>query len=221
MTHRLTLNSREHVTHDTLRLTFTRPEGLTWTPGQATSLALDSDGWRDEKRPFTFASFPDEEDLHFVIKIYPDHDGVTERIGRMDEGDAVLISDPWGKIEDRGPGVFIAAGAGITPFIPILRAQEADGRVGGSTLIYTNKREQDIILRGEWEAMAGLTRHFTVTDERQMGLLHERVDGGFLDRHLEGFDQTFYVCGPHPFQREMIATLKERGVDEVDIVTDE
>ena len=221
MTHRLTLKDRSHVTHDTLHLTFDRPEGLDWVPGQATSLRVDKEGWRDEDRPFTFTSFPDEPDLHFVIKIYPDHDGVTEQIGAMAPGDTVLISDPWGKIQDKGPGVFIAAGAGITPFIPILRAQNADGRVKDSVLIFTNERARDIILREEFEAMAGLTRLFTLTDESVPGLMHEKVDGAFLDRHLEGFDRTFYVCGPHPFQREMIAILGERGVAEDRIVTDE
>ena len=29
--------------------------------------------------------------------------------------DHVLIGDPWGAIEYRGPGTFFAGGAGITP----------------------------------------------------------------------------------------------------------
>ena len=69
--------------------------------------------------------------------------------------------------------------------------------------------------------LAGLTRLFTITDERPPGLMSERVDGAFLDKHPEGFDRTFCVSGPHPFRSEMIAILEERGVNRGEIVTDE
>ena len=76
--HRITLCEISALTHDTNRLVFTRPEGYDFTPGQATDFALDQDGWREETRPFTFTSQPDEPILEFTIKSYPDHDGVTK-----------------------------------------------------------------------------------------------------------------------------------------------
>ena len=95
-------------------------------------VALDKDGWRDEQRPFTFTGLPDADRLEFVIKSYPSHDGVTEQIADLKPGDSVLIEDPWGAIEDKGPGTFIAGGAGITPFIAILRARHArEGSLAG------------------------------------------------------------------------------------------
>ena len=126
MTHTLTLQSISPVTHDTHHLVFDKPEGFSFTPGQAVDLSLDKDGWREEKRPFTFTSLPDEDTLQFVIKSYPEHDGVTEQIGKLQAGDKVLIEDPWGAIEDKGDGIFIAGGAGVTPFISILRKKLQD-----------------------------------------------------------------------------------------------
>ena len=82
MSHTLTLKSIDAVTHDTYHLVFDRPDGFDFTPGQAVDLALDRDGWREEKRPFTFTSLPGDDDLEFVIKSYPDHDGVTEQIAK-------------------------------------------------------------------------------------------------------------------------------------------
>lgn len=64
MTHRLTLRAIEPVTHDTNHLVFDRPGGYSWRPGQATLLRLDRDGWRDQKRPFTFVSDPDVTEEH-------------------------------------------------------------------------------------------------------------------------------------------------------------
>ncbi|WP_300533169.1 FAD-binding oxidoreductase, partial [uncultured Mameliella sp.] len=148
MTYKIELQSVDRLTHDVRRLTFEKPAGYDYAPGQATDFALDRDGWREEQRPFTFTSLPDEERLEFVIKSYPEHDGVTEQIADLQPGEKVLIGDPWGAIEDKGDGVFIAGGAGVTPFISILRKKLADkGTLEGNTLIFSNQCEGDIVMR--------------------------------------------------------------------------
>ena len=155
MPHELTLKIKEQLTPDTHRYVFTKPEGIAFKPGQATEMTLMKDGWRDEGRPFTFTSLPDEDALEFVIKSYPDHDGVTEQLAKLVPGDTVEIVEPFGAITDHGPGVFIAAGAGITPFVSILDKHAAKGAMD-CTLIFTNATEADIILREKWEKMDGL-----------------------------------------------------------------
>nr|WP_255574034.1 FAD-binding oxidoreductase [Erythrobacter sp. SCSIO 43205] len=222
ISHSLTLKAIRPVTHNTQELTFDRPDGFTFAPGQATDFALDKDGWRDEKRPFTMASLPDAEKLQFVIKSYPDHDGVTEQIGQMEAGDGVIIEEPWGAIEDRGPGTILAAGAGITPFIAILRARLADkGTLDGYRLVFSNSCEKDIILRDELSSMKGLEVIFLVSEEKVEGLHHGQIDGDFLDKIGLEPDSTFYMCGPPEFEDDIAALLKERGVDEGNIVREE
>jgi predicted ferric reductase len=44
-----------------------------------------------------------------------------KRIRKLKHGDELIIRDVWGAIEYKGEGVFIAGGAGVTPFIAILR----------------------------------------------------------------------------------------------------
>ena len=227
MAHELTLKSITPVTHDTYHLVLERPAGYSFTPGQATDVALDRDGWRDEVRPFTFTSLPDAETLDFVIKSYPaeaeGHSGMTAQIATLSPGERLLLGDPWGAITDRGaephPGVFIAGGAGITPFIGILRARVAShGSAGGARLIFANARERDIILRDTWDAMPGLTTEYVLSDEAVEGLHHGFVDGALLDAQLEGFDGLFYLCGPPPMQDAVIDTLSKRGVPEERII---
>jgi predicted ferric reductase len=46
--------------------------------------------------------------------------------GKLKHGDELIIRDVWGAIEYKGEGVFIAGGAGVTPFIAILRQLQAD-----------------------------------------------------------------------------------------------
>jgi predicted ferric reductase len=85
------------------------------------------------KRPFTFTSLNDNDYLEFIIKIYDSNDGVTE-LGKLKQGDELLIHDVWGAIEYKGEGVFIAGGAGVTPFIAILRQLQAENKIANNKL---------------------------------------------------------------------------------------
>ena len=222
MTHALTLKKIESVTPDTHHLVFDRPDGLSFEPGQAVDMALDRDGWRDEKWPFTFVNLPSSDTLEFVIKSYPDHDGVTKRIGDMTPGDRVLVDDPWGAIEDEGPGWFIAGGAGVTPFVAILRKRlKEKGSLDGCTLIFSNQTEEDIILRDEFEAMPGLRCVFTVTDEKVDGLEHRQIDRAFLKDYIEPARGIYYICGPEPMIEDVTAALRDLGVDAQRIVVED
>ena len=222
MSHTLILQSIRPVTHDVNELTFERPDGYEFTPGQATDFALDRDGWRDEKRPFTFTSLPGAEHLQFTIKSYPSHNGVTEQIGQMQGGESVIIADPWGAIEDKGPGTFIAGGAGLTPFLSILRARQAEhGTLDGYRLIFSNSCEKDIILREELEAMPGLKLDLVLTDEEVEGLHHGQVDGEFLEQAGVDFNGVVYLCGPPPMEEALATALNARGVSDDRLVREE
>lgn len=222
MSHTLTLKSIEPVTHDTHHLVFDRPEGFEFEPGQAVDLALDRDGWREEKRPFTFTSLPQDDTLEFVIKSYPDHDGVTEQIGKLKAGDRVIIDDPWGAISDKGAGWFIAGGAGVTPFIAILKKRlKENGTLEGSTLIFSNKTEADIILRDTFESMSGLKCVFTVTDEPESPLCMGMIGKEMLAEHVSPGEGPCYICGPDPMIDAVADALKEIGVAEEHIITEE
>lgn len=224
MTHTLTLQKIEAVTPDTHHLWFDYPEGFRHTPGQAVDLALDRDGWRDEARPFTPVSLPGEDTLQFVIKSYPDHDGVTEQIGQMKPGDRVLIDDPWGAIHDEGPGYFIAGGAGVTPFIAVMRERLAKrGTLSDCTLIFSNETEKDIILREEFEKMSGLKTVFVVTDDKTPGpgVIAGTIDRDFLAEHINPKEGKAYICGPEPMIDDIRKALLDLGVGESRIVVED
>lgn len=214
--HTVTIKKITQVTHSVRSYSLQRPQGYRFEAGQATEMALDEDGWRDEKRPFTFAGLADDEDIEFVIKSYDDHDGVTKRIGLLKEGDTLLMDDPWETIPYSGPGVFIAGGAGITPFLALLRKLEGEDRLKDHTLIFSNSTEQDIILREQLEAMTskGLKLVLTVTDSNAPGLLHERLDRAFFEKHLTDYATNFYLCGPDKMTADISTALVALGADE-------
>ncbi len=215
----MTLQSVEPVTHDTRRFRFDRPDGFRFEPGQATHLAIDREGWRDEDRPFTMVSQPEvREHLDFVIKIYDDHDGVTSRLDTLKPGDRVFATEAEGAITDHGAGTFLAAGAGITPFIAILDARARNGGLKGETLIFANKTKRDIILRDHWDDLDGLTTHY-ITDETGDALPDGPIDRDFLEGRLP-IDRPVYICGPQGFVDAMRQAANDLGVPEEHIVTE-
>jgi len=208
----------EFVTHDVKRLVVSRPEGFRFDPGQGVDLAIDEDGLRDETRPFTPTSHPDDEALEFTIKRYPEHGGITEKMHRLRAGDTLRMSDPFGTIAYRGPGVFIAAGAGLTPFLAIVRKLAADGDLGGQTLIFSNKAPRDVICEKELRAAFGTRCHLTCTRESAPGYDDRRVDKDYLNEKIDNWDRRFYVCGPPAFVEEVNAALTELGASSDSLV---
>jgi ferredoxin-NADP reductase len=222
MSYTVAITGIKQLTHDVKEFTFEKPEGYTFEPGQATEVSIDKDGWRDAGHPFTFTSLSEDPDLEFTIKIYKEHDGLTEQIDKLEEGDSFIIDDPWGTIQYSGPGVFVAGGAGVTPFIAILRKLYKDGALKGNTLIFSNKSEQDIILQDEFRTMLG--DHFLNTlpeQEHSDNYPTEMIDQAFLEKHVDDFDQHFYVCGPPEMVDDIKAHLKELGADADGVVFEE
>ncbi|QDC02828.1 FAD-binding oxidoreductase [Mesorhizobium sp. 8] len=218
MAHRVKILEAENVTHNVRRFRFERPDGYAFVPGQATEVSIDQDGWREEKRPFTFTGLSQWPDLEFTIKTYTDHDGVTNRLATLGAGDALLIDDPWGTIEYKGKGTFIAGGAGITPFIAILRDLADRKAAAGHRLIFSNRTEDDIILRDLWEKMPGLEHLFVVTRGDGKTFPAGPVDKAFLRDHAGDFGQHFYVCGPDKMVADINAALTELGAAATNLV---
>lgn len=223
MSHTCKIVSIREVTHDVRMIRLEKPGNYQFTPGQATEVSINKDGWKDEKRPFTFTSLQSDDYLEFVIKVYEDHDGVTEQIGMLQEGDELIIDDAWGTIEYKGPGVFLAGGAGVTPFIAILRDLDQKNELNGNRLIFSNKTAEDVILEEEFREMLGDQFQSVLTDEEAEG--HESP-GGFIDKdylkeQINDFSQPFYVCGPPAFNENMIEALKELGADPDGLVFEE
>jgi len=211
MDHHVKIISISNVTHNVKRFVVERPRGFQFVPGQATDLSINKEGWKDNKHPFTFPGLIEESYLEFTIKIYNNPEGVTHHLGQLAIGDELIISDAWGAIEYRGPGYFIAGGAGITPFIAILRQLHKEGKIGDNMLFFSNKTDEDIILKTELEAILGGNAHFTITDQKDSKHDQRRINANFLKSEVKDFKKHFYVCGPDAMVTEINATLEKLG----------
>ena len=218
MEHQVKILGAHYITHDVKQFTVERPAGYIFNPGQATDISLTEEGWRDQLRPFTFTCLPDAPQLEFTIKIYRERDGVTKRLGSLNAGASIILHDVFGAIHYQGPGVFIAGGAGITPFIAILRHLHAKHKLGENKLIFSNKTEDDIILRDEFETMLKDCFIPILTRGNTIGFRDKRIDRDFLVETISDFSQFFYVCGPDDFVTEINKQLLELGANAQSLV---
>ncbi|NNE31224.1 MAG: flavodoxin reductase [Winogradskyella sp.] len=221
MSHHITLKKIELVTHNVLRLVTDKPQGYSFTPGQATELAINREGFKTKKRPFTFTSLPDDQELEFTIKMYPSHNGVTDELGTLKVGDELIIGDAWGAINYKGPGTFIAGGAGITPFIAILKDLERKDSLQQNTLLFSNKKEKDIIYKANLESWLGQDVFFVLSEEQKDNYTNGHIDKAYLaDKNID-ISKYVYLCGPPPMMEAVTADLYALGLPKSHLITED
>lgn len=216
--HAVEIQMTEFVTHDVKRFIVDRPEGFRFKPGQGVELAIDREGMRNETRPFTPTSHPDDDALEFTIKRYPERDGVTDALHELGAGDRLKMSEPFGSLTYHGPGTFVAGGAGITPFLAIVRTLHRADDLAGHALIFSNDTPGDVICEKELRDAFGDRCHLTCTRSSAPGYDDRRVDKEYLADTIDDFDQRFYVCGPPEFVDDVTAALGTLGVAKDGIV---
>jgi len=207
-----------NVTHNVKAFRIEKPDGYYFEPGQATEVSINKPEWKDEKRPFTFTSLNEWPYLEFTIKGYYDHDGVTHNLHQLNAGDELILRDVWGAIQYKTDGYFIAGGAGITPFIAILRHLHKDRKLRTNQLFFANKTEKDIIYHHELDAMLGRNAQYILSDEQNPKYDSGHIDKAYLAKHVKDFSKPFYVCGPDKMVNGIVAILKELGASPDSVV---
>lgn len=213
MDHIVKIVSIQQVTHDVKSYRIEKPSGFVFEPGQATEVSINKEKWKEEKRPFTFTSLNKWPELEFTIKSYRDHDGVTNEFDKLVASDELIIRDVWGAIHYSEEGYFIAGGAGITPFIAILRQLHDEGMIGNNQLFFSNKTVSDIILHKELDKMLGKQAHYVVSREDNTPFPKTKIDRAFLKSQVQDFSKPFYICGPDKMVAELNDILIDLGAD--------
>jgi ferredoxin-NADP reductase len=201
----------EMVTHNVKRFTIEKPAGYKFISGQATDVSINKPGLEDELRPFTFTCLNGDDHLEFTIKIYKGHNGITEKLLDVNAGDELIIHEVFGAINYQGPGLFIAGGAGLTPFISIFRQLKKDNNLAGNTLLFANRTEEDIIIKNELDEMLG-QNHIDIISNPLSGGQGRRIDKDIIKQYLTQQTQYCYICGPDEFVAAMKNDLLELGI---------
>jgi len=217
--HKVKLLKKDFITHNVKSFIVEKPRDYEFKPGQATLVSINQGDWREKKNPFTFTSINNDLVLEFTIKEYPERQGVTQKIHSLKTNDELIIRKPFGTINYKGKGVFIAGGAGITPFIAIFRHLREEGVLEGNKLFFSNNKAEDVILEKELKSMFGEDNlSLVLTKEKKAGYKKSWIDEKFLKEKIDNFNQKFYVCGPPKFVSSIAEGLKNLGADTESIV---
>lgn len=212
------IKSIKHLTHDVLRIVTEKPQKLSFTPGQATEVSINKSGWEDEKRPFTFTHLPDDNYIEFTIKTYPAHKGVTNEMLKLKTNEELILHDVFGAIAYQGEGVFIAGGAGVTPYICIFRDLQSKQKIGNNKLIFANKTKADIIHEEEFTNILGKNFINILSEEKAEGYAHGQITEGFLKTHISDATKNIYLCGPPPMMDSVEKQLLDLKIDKSEII---
>lgn len=192
-----------------------RLAGLAPRGGQFVLVRFVAKGFWSEAHPFSLSQPPHGDTLRLTIKKLGDF---TARIPELSPGTRVMIDGPHGIFTaERARGkkiLLIAGGIGITPLRSILEdLLSKDCQV---TLLYTNRQEKGIVLRGELESYTANPNfrliHILSNDEAWQG------EKGILDEEKikrlvsDVFDREVFLCGPPPMMAGVRRILVNLGV---------
>ena len=206
--HFVKVKSVDKVTHDVLRIVTDKPQQYTFKSGQATEVAINKNGWKSKKRPFTFTCLPTDDYLEFTTKTYPSHKGVTEQLLQLKKDDELILHDVFGAIAYKGEGIFIA----------VFRYLQSKKEIGNNKLIFANKTKADIILEKEFKKLLGNNFINILSDEKVQGYAHGQITENFIKSNSNRLKKIFYVCGPPPMMDAIEKQLANLHVSEESIV---
>jgi len=133
----------------------------------------------------------------------------------------LILHDVFGAINYKGEGVFIAGGAGVTPFISIFRYLHSKNEIGESKLIFANKTKEDIILEQEFKNLLGNNFINILSEEKVNEYTNGFITMDFLQDNFGGINQYFYLCGPQPMIEFVEKQLQDLNVGEKHIIKEE
>jgi len=213
--------SIENATSNVVHIKTEKPKDYSYLPGQAVDISINKPNWKKELRPFTFTSLSTDDYLEFHIKIYPEHNGVTEQIKKLNQNDTLLIGEVFGDIEYKEKGIFIAGGAGITPFIAIFKDLKKENKIAKNKLILANKTFDDIIEKDFFDQLLGKNFINVLSEEEKEGFEHGYITKELIKSQIENKNTCIYLCGPPPMMDAVLKQLKELGIEDSKIVKEQ
>ena len=218
--HTVKILEAHFISPDVKRFVVTKPVGYSFVPGQATDVAINKDGWNTQFRPFTFTGLNRWEHLEFLVRIYTGRGGVTNELSKTNAGSELILREPYGALHYSGPGVFIAGGSGITPFLSIFRELKRTNQLFGNKLIYSNYGSQDVICGAELHDLLKENYINHYSREGVIGFKEKRLNKELLVSYISDFSQRFYVCGSESFVSDISDALVALGASVSSLVVD-
>lgn len=230
----LRLKEKIKLTEDTYDFIFPLDKKLNFLPGQYMewTYAHDNVDDRGNRRYFTLASSPTEDNVRVGIKFYNPPSSYKKNLLSMDSNQAIVASQLSGDFTlPKNPKeklVFIAGGIGVTPFRSIIKYLVDVNEKRDIVVFYSNKYESEIVYRdvfSEAENKLGIKTVYALTDQTKIAQdwagERGRINADMVKKYVPDFsERIFYLSGPRSMVDAFENVLKNMGVKKEKIKTD-
>lgn len=221
---KLTLLRIEKIASGCYDFVFMPDRKLVFMPGQYLDWTLDarvSDN-RGNRRPFTIASAPGDNEVRLGVKFYRDPSTFKRSLSGLKPGDVIFGSKLSGAFtlpKDKAEKLaFIAGGIGVTPFRSMVQDLVNRNEHRSVVMLYGNNTVGEIACADLFEVAErafGMKTIYTVTENTELQM---NVRKGFIDADLirceipDYRERIFFVSGPRAMVVRFQCTLEELGI---------
>ncbi len=201
----LPVSSLRWLSEQTFEVRFDRPTKMTFTAGQKVIL-----GRKDSRREYTLISSPNDSELAICVR-HVEKGHFSSRLAQAKPGDMFEISSPYGFFTYQSAGrvaVFMATGTGIAPFVSFARTGIRNflllhGVFDEGELYYRSLLSRSA--RNCIPCISKFGRKGELTEDAFFGRVTD-----YLEKHLVGGDNDFYLCGRGEMVRDAMHILDLR-----------
>ncbi len=221
----LTLKRKVEEANQTIDFIFRSDRKMNFRAGQYLewTLAHENSDSRGNRRYFTIASSPTEEEIHLGVKFYPKGSSFKNTLSAMEPGDKIIASQLTGdfvlpKRTDQKIA-FIAGGIGVTPFRSMIKDMVDKNEPRDVVMFYVNKTAYDIAyspIFNEAETI-GIKTVYVLTDlqsiPKEWNGRTGMLDAKMIQEEIPDYrEREFYLSGPHGMVVAYDTLLKQMGV---------
>jgi ferredoxin-NADP reductase len=230
----LTLKQKVRLAPDVYDFIFKSDKKFSFTPGQYLEWTLAHKGpdSRGNRRYFTIASSPTEDEIIMGVKFYPGPSSFKKSLLSMKPGEQIAAGQLAGDFTLKNdPGqklVFIAGGIGVTPFRSMVKNLIDKNEKRPITIFYANKNPEDVVYKNifdEAEKKLGIKTTYTLTGSPAHGAGWNgekgRIDEQMIKNKLPDYkERIYYISGPKSMIDSFEKVLDNLGVPGSQIKTD-
>jgi ferredoxin-NADP reductase len=212
----------EKVVGDVISFIFEPEEPLNWQPGQYMHYLLphESEDERGHERWFTNSAAPFEGHVMISTRINDQGSSFKRTLQSLQPGDEIEADGPEGNFtvgDTERNYIFVAGGIGITPFRSILYDAYNKGIKLKVKLLYATRNE-DIPFKDELEQFAANNPNMSI----EYIVDPHSIDKELLKQRIDATDNPMvYVSGPKPMVKSFASDLRELGLAQENIKTDD
>jgi ferredoxin-NADP reductase len=207
--------------------TLSLPDWTPHQPGQHYDVRLTAPDGYQAQRSYSIASAPERGGaIDLTVERVDDGEVSTYMHDVLRVGDRMEVRGPIGgyfvwNADIAGPLMLVGGGSGIVPLMAMIRHRQATNAANPTRLLYSCRTYEDIIFRGELDALQsagnGFGVAYTLTRAQPAGWTgySRRIDGTMLEAVSKplGHSAHVYVCGPTSMVESAAQDLISLGLD--------